>query len=142
MEKVLVTPYGASNIAAICDVDWNRATQAFELFPNAKKFKDYRNLLDVMKDIDAITVSTPDHTHAVIALAGMQLNKHVYVQKPLTHNIYEARKLTEAANKYKIVSQMGNQGASGKGVQTMIDWFDSGMIGTVSQVHVWTNRPV
>lgn len=141
-DTVNVYNNGASNIAAICDVDWNRAAKAFELFPNAKKFKDYRNLLDGMKDIDAITVSTPDHTHAVIAYAGMQLNKHVYVQKPLTHNIYEARVLTEAANRYQIVSQMGNQGASGKGVQTMIDWFDSGMIGTVSQVHVWTNRPV
>lgn len=133
---------GTSNIAAICDVDWNRASNAFKQFPKAKQFKDYRKLLDYIKDIDAITVSTPDHTHAVITLASMQLNKDVYVQKPLTHNIYEARVLTEAANKYKIVTQMGNQGASGKGVQTMMDWFDSGIIGTVNQVDVWTNRPV
>jgi predicted dehydrogenase len=133
---------GKSNIVAICDVDWNRAAKAFEIFPKAKKFKDYRKLLDNANDFDAITVSTPDHTHAVITLAGMQLNKHVYVQKPLTHSIHEARVLTEAANRYQIVSQMGNQGASGKGVQTMINWFDSGMIGTVSEVHVWTNRPV
>lgn len=141
-DAVNVYNKGASNITAICDVDWNMASQAFKLFPNAKRYKDFRNLLDGMKDIDAITVSTPDHTHAVIALAGMQLNKHVYVQKPLTHNIYEARVLTEAATKYQIVSQMGNQGASGKGVKTMMQWFDSGMIGSVSQVHVWTNRPV
>ena len=133
---------GSSNIAAICDVDFNRAKQAFVKFPNAQKFKDYRKLLDKIKDIDAITVSTPDHTHAVITLAAMQLNKHVYVQKPLTHNIYEARVLTEAARKYKIVTQMGNQGASGKGVKKMIEWFDSGLIGAVNQVHVWTNRPV
>ena len=133
---------GASNIAAICDVDWSSATRAFEKFPTAQKFKDYRKLLDNVKDIDAITVSTPDHTHAVITLAAMQLNKHVYVQKPLTHNIYEARVLTEAANKYQIVTQMGNQGASGTGVQQMIEWFDSDIIGTVNQVHVWTNRPV
>jgi predicted dehydrogenase len=133
---------GASNIAAICDVDWNRASESFKLFPNAKKFKDYRKLLDLMNDIDAITVSTPDHTHAIITLAAMQLNKHVYVQKPLTHSIYEARVLTEAANKYKIVTQMGNQGASGKGVKTMMEWFDKGLIGTVNQVDVWTNRPV
>lgn len=133
---------GASNISAICDVDWNMASQAFQKFPKAVKFKDYRKLLEEVKDIDAITVSTPDHTHAVITLAAMQLNKHVYVQKPLTHSIHEARVLTEAANKYKIVTQMGNQGASGKGVQTMIDWFNSGLIGTVSQVDVWTNRPV
>lgn len=141
-DAINVYNHGASNIAAICDVDWSRASKAFELFPNAKKFKDYRILLEDMKDIDAITVSTPDHTHAVITLAAMQLNKHVYVQKPLTHSIYEARVLTEAANRYQIVSQMGNQGASGKGVQTMKEWFNSGMIGTVNQVHVWTNRPV
>lgn len=133
---------GASHIAAICDVDWNNAANAFNKFPKAKQFKDYRKLLDEMKDIDAITVSTPDHTHAVITYAAMQLNKDVYVQKPLTHNIYEARVLTEAANKYKIVTQMGNQGASGKGVKTLMDWFDSGIIGTVNEVHVWTNRPV
>jgi predicted dehydrogenase len=141
-DAVNVFNNGASNIAAICDVDWNSAHRAFSFFPNAKKFKDYRILLDEIKDVDAITVSTPDHTHAVITLAAMQLNKHVYVQKPLTHNIYEARVLTEAANKYRIVTQMGNQGASGQGVQTMINWFNSGMIGTVNQVEVWTNRPV
>jgi predicted dehydrogenase len=133
---------GASNITAICDVDWNRASAAFKQFPKAKQFKDYRKLLDEVKDIDAITVSTPDHTHAVITLAAMQLNKHVYVQKPLTHSIHEARVLTEAAETYKIVTQMGNQGASGQGVKTMINWFDSGMIGTVNHVDVWTNRPV
>lgn len=141
-DAVNVWNNGASNIAAICDVDWNRANKAFKQFPQAKQFKDYRILLDEMKDIDAITVSTPDHTHAVITLAAMQLNKDVFVQKPLTHNIHEARVLTEAANKYKIVTQMGNQGASGKGVQIMANWFDSGMIGTVNKVHVWTDRPV
>ena len=133
---------GQSNIAAICDVDWNQASKAFDFFPNAKRFKDYRKMLEEMTDIDAITVSTPDHTHAVITHAAMQLGKHVYVQKPLTHNIYEARILTEAARKYKIVTQMGNQGASGKGVQTMIDWYNSGTIGEVNKVEVWTNRPV
>ncbi|MCP4803341.1 MAG: Gfo/Idh/MocA family oxidoreductase [Bacteroidetes bacterium] len=133
---------GASNIAAICDVDWNRASPAFKDFPKARRFKDYRNMLDEMSDIDAITVSTPDHTHAVITYAAMQLGKHVYVQKPLTHNIYEARVLTEAAVNNKIVTQMGNQGASGKGVQTMINWYDSGLIGNVHKVDVWTNRPV
>ena len=133
---------GQSNIAAICDVDWNQASKAFDFFPKAKRFKDYRKMLEEMTDIDAITVSTPDHTHAVITHAAMQLGKHVYVQKPLTHNIYEARILTEAAKKYKIVTQMGNQGASGKGVQTMIEWYNSGTIGEVNKVEVWTNRPV
>lgn len=141
-DAVNVWNNGSANISAICDVDWNRASNAFKKFPKAKKFKDFRKLLDTMTDIDAITVSTPDHTHAVIALAAMQLNKHVYVQKPLTHSIHEARVLTQAANRYKVVTQMGNQGASGQGVQTMINWFDNGMIGKVNQVHVWTNRPV
>lgn len=133
---------GASNIAAICDVDWHSAANAFKQFPKAKQYKDYRKLFNEMPDIDAITVSTPDHTHAVITLAAMQLNKDVFVQKPLTHSIYEARILTEAANKYKIVTQMGNQGASGEGVKTMAHWFNSGHIGSVNEVHVWTDRPV
>ena len=133
---------GANNIVAICDVDWNMASKAFKQFPKAKPFKDFRKMFENMHGIDAVTVSTPDHTHAVITLTAMQLNKDVYVQKPLTHNIYEARVLTEAANKHKIVTQMGNQGASGKGVQTMANWFDKGLIGTVDQVHVWTDRPV
>jgi len=133
---------GTSNIAAICDIDWNSSKRLIEKFPDAKKFKDFRKLFDTMKDIDAVTVSTPDHTHAVIAHTAMQLGKHVYVQKPLTHNIHEARVLTEATEKHKIVTQMGNQGASGQGVKTMIKWFDEGLIGTVNEVHVWTNRPV
>ncbi|WP_282122982.1 Gfo/Idh/MocA family protein [Algibacter mikhailovii] len=133
---------GASNIAAICDVDWNRASKAFEKFPLAKKYKDYRKLIDDLKDIDAVTVSTPDHTHAVIAMAAIKSGKHVYVQKPLTHNIYEARMLTEAANRYKVVTQMGNQGASGEGVKQMATWFNEGKIGSVNKVDVWTNRPI
>ena len=133
---------GASNIAAICDVDWNMAAKAFDKFPKAKKYKDFRKVFDEIKDIDAVTVSTPDHTHAVIAMAAIKSGKHVYVQKPLTHSIYEARMLTEAANQYKVVTQMGNQGASGDGVKQMIKWFNEGKIGAVSKVHVWTNRPV
>jgi predicted dehydrogenase len=133
---------GANNIVAICDVDWNRANKAFEKFPLAKRYKDYRKLFDELKDIDAVTISTPDHTHAVIAMAAIKSGKHVYVQKPLTHSIYEARMLTEAANKYKVVTQMGNQGASGEGVKQMVTWFNEGKIGTVSKVDVWTNRPI
>ncbi len=133
---------GASNIAAICDVDWTRSSDLMGKFPKARKYKDFRKLLDEVKDIDAVTVSTPDHTHAVAAMAAMKLGKHVYVQKPLTHNIYEARMLTEAANNYKVVTQMGNQGASSSGVKQMIKWFDQGLIGKVHDVHVWTNRPV
>lgn len=134
---------GAENIVALCDVDWNQGKASFEAHPKAKKYKDFRTMFDEMgKDIDAITISTPDHQHAVAAMAAMQLGKHVYDQKPLTHDIYEARMLTEAARKYKVVTQMGNQGASNPGQRQMQDWFNKGMIGTVNEVHVWTNRPV
>lgn len=133
---------GTSNIAAIVDVDFNMAAEAFAKFPNAKQYKDWRHMFDDMSDIDAITVSTPDHTHAVITMAAMKQGIHTYVQKPLTHNIYEARMLTEAAERYNIVTQMGNQGASGAGVKQMIKWFNEGLIGAVDTVHVWTNRPV
>ena len=94
------------------------------------------------KNIDAVSVSTPDHTHAVAALAAMQLGKHVYVQKPLTHDIYEARMLTKAAVKYKVVTQMGNQGASGNGVRTMMEWYKAGLIGEAVDIYCWTNRPI
>ena len=133
---------GAANIVSICDVDWNQSQKLMDKFPKATKFKDYRKLFETANDVDAVTISTPDHTHAVITIAAMQLGKHVYVQKPLTHNIYEARTLTDAANKYKSVSQMGNQGASSDGVKQMIKWFDQGIIGSVDEVEVWTNRPV
>ena len=136
---------GANNIVALCDVDWGlpRVKENFEKHPNAKRYKDFREMLDKEgKAIDAVTVSTADHTHAIVAMNAMQRGKHVYVQKPLTHNIYEARMLTEAARKYKVVTQMGNQGASNPQQKTMVEWFDKGMLGTVSAVHLWTNRPV
>jgi predicted dehydrogenase len=134
---------GTNNVVGLCDVDWNRAVGAISKFPNAQKFRDFRVMFDKMhKDIDAVTISTPDHNHATVAMMAMGLGKHVYVQKPLTHNIFEARMLTEAARKNKVVTQMGNQGASGKGVHQMVEWFDKGLIGTVHTVHVWTNRPV
>lgn len=134
---------GANNVVALCDVDWNMAKEQFEKHPKAKRYKDFREMLDKEgKGIDAVTVSTADHTHAVAGMAAMQLGKHVYVQKPLTHNIYEARMLTEAARKYKVVSQMGNQGASHPDQVQMMKWFTDGVIGTVHTVHVWTNRPV
>lgn len=134
---------GAENVVALCDVDWNLGQKCFDKFPDAKKYKDFRKMFDEMgKDIDAVTISTPDHTHAVIAMAAIARGKHVYVQKPLTHNIHEARVLTEAARKYKVVSQMGNQGASNPGQQQMVEWFKKGVIGTVKEVDVWTNRPI
>ena len=141
-DLINVSNNGASHITAICDVDWQSASRAFKKFPNAKKYKDFRLLFEAEKNIDAVTISTPDHNHAVIAMEAMKRGKHVYVQKPLTHSIYEARTLTNAANKYKIVSQMGNQGGSGEGVKQMIKWFNEGKIGKVHKVEVWTNRPV
>jgi predicted dehydrogenase len=134
---------GKNNIGALCDVDWIKAKRVFEKFPNAKRYRDFREMLDKEKDIDAVTITTPDHTHAVIAVAAMQLGKHVYVQKPLTHNIFETRTLTEMARTKKIVTQMGNQGASSEAVKFLsTNWFDKGLIGKVHTVHVWTNRPV
>ena len=99
-------------------------------------------MLDQQKDIDAVIVATPDHSHAVVALAAMQRGKHVYVQKPLAHYVNEARTLTEAARKYKVVTQMGNQGHSSDGARLIREWIDDGAIGPVHEVHAWTNRPV
>lgn len=134
---------GKAEISFLCDVDDRRAARSIQKFPKAKYYKDYREMLDKEhKSIDAVSVSTPDHNHAVQALAAMQLGKHVYVQKPLTHDIYEARVLTEAAKKYKVVTQMGNQGASGDGVRQLREWYNAGLIGDAHTVYVWTNRPV
>lgn len=130
------------NIVALCDVDEKYAGETFEKYPKAKKYRDFRKMLEKQKDIDAVVVATPDHTHAVVAMAAMQMGKHVYVQKPLTHSVYEARMLTEAARKYKVATQMGNQGRSGEGVQLICEWIWDGAIGPVREVHCWTNRPV
>ena len=134
---------GANNVVALCDVDKGQCKSSIEAFPKAKFYHDFRVMLEEMKDdIDAVTISTPDHVHGVAAMTAMQLGMHVYVQKPLTHNIYEARQLTEAARKYKVVTQMGNQGASNKEQVQLVKWFDQGLIGDVHTFHVWTNRPV
>ncbi len=134
---------GKADIAVLCDVDTRRAANSVQRFPKAKYYKDWREMLDKeSKNIDAVSVSTPDHTHAVAAMAAMQLGKHVYVQKPLTHDVYEARALTAAAKRYKVVTQMGNQGASGDGVRQLIEWYDAGIIGDVHTVYCWTDRPV
>ena len=133
---------GKSEIAFLCDVDDRRAAASVKSFPKAKYYKDYREMLDKDgKNLDAVVVSTPDHNHAMIAMAAMQLGKHVYVEKPLSHDIYEARKLTEAASRYQVVTQMGNQGSSGDGVRQLQDWIDAGVIGKVENVYCWTDRP-
>ena len=134
---------GKADIGFLCDVDTKRAAGTIKNFPKAKFYKDWREMLDKEhKNFDAVSVSTPDHSHAIITVAAMQLGKHVYVQKPLTHDIYEARKLTEAAKKYKVVTQMGNQGASNDGPRQMKEWYDAGLIGDVHTVYAWTDRPV
>lgn len=134
---------GSETFVAFCDVDDRQAADAYKEFPKVPRFKDFRKMLDVhARDIDAVVVSTPDHTHAVAAIAAMQLGKHVYVEKPLTHNIREARQMLETARKYKVVTQMGNQGASMDCNAELTEWIQSGVIGKVKKAHVWTNRPV
>jgi predicted dehydrogenase len=134
---------GKANIGFLCDVDDRKMAPAAKKFPNAKIYKDWRKLFDEQsKNFDAVSVSTPDHTHAIVAYHAMQLGKHVYVQKPLTHDIAEARLLTHAAKQYKVVTQMGNQGASNDGTRLLSEWYDAGLIGDVHTVYCWTNRPV
>jgi predicted dehydrogenase len=128
------------NIVALCDVDDKHAGPIFDLYPSAAKYRDYRKMFDKQKNIDAVIIATPDHTHAVIAMEAMRRGKHLFCQKPLTHSIYEARMLTNAARKYKVVTQMGNQGHSGEGIRLIKEWIDDGAIGQVRQVHVWTTR--
>ncbi len=134
---------GNANIVALCDVDDRMVEEARKNHEKAVYYRDYRVLLEKEeKNIDAVIISTPDHMHAVMALGAMQLGKHVYLEKPLTHDIYEARILTQAAKKYKIVTQMGNQGSSGDDTRNIQTWIQAGVIGDVHKVHVWTNRPV
>ena len=132
----------AENIVALCDVDQRYAAQTFQQYPKAKVHRDFRVMFDKQKDIDAVIVATPDHTHAVVALAAIRTGKHVYVQKPLSHSVLEARLLTEEARKHKVATQMGNQGHSGDGIRLGCEWIWSGAIGAVREVHAWTNRPV
>ena len=133
----------SENIVALCDVDEERAAKAFEEFPKPKKYYDFRRMLDKEhKHIDAVTISTPDHTHAVAAMAAIQLDKHVFVQKPLTHSVYEARMLAKAAKEKGVVTQMGNQGHAGEGARLICEWIWAGAIGEVYEVHTWTNRPI
>jgi predicted dehydrogenase len=132
-----------ANIAYLCDVDDRQIKKSLGRFPKAIRYYDFREMLEKEhKSIDAVSVSIPDNCHAVAAVAAMQLGKHVYVQKPLTHDIYEARLLTEYAKRYKVVTQMGNQGSSGDGVRTMQEWYRAGIIGDATEIKVWTNRPV
>lgn len=133
----------SQNIVALCDVDWRAARGAFKRYPNAKKYKDFRIMLDEEdKNIDAVIVAAPDHVHAVASMAAIKRGKHVYCEKPLTHSVYEARMLAKAAREHKVATQMGNQGQASEGTRLMSEYIWAGAIGPVREVHVWTDRPL
>ncbi len=133
----------SENIVALCDVDEKQAGKTFEKYPQAKRYKDFRRMLEKeQKNIDAVVVATPDHVHAVASIMAIKMGKHVYTEKPLTHTIYEARMLTKAAREHKVATQMGNQGRSGEGIRLICEWIWDGAIGQVQEVHAWTNRPI
>ncbi len=133
---------GVENVVALADVDWVRGRESFERFPNAQRYKDFRQMLDRQgKEIDAVVIGTPDHMHATCALACMQAGKHVYVEKPLTRTAWEARLLGQAAERYKVATQMGNQGYSHDATRVACEIVWSGEIGDVTEVHAWSGSP-
>jgi predicted dehydrogenase len=130
-------------VVALCDIDENTLGQKAAQFSKAKKYFDYRKMLDEMgKHIDAVTVSTPDHTHACASIMAMRMKKHVYCQKPLTHTVYEARKMRDIAKEMGVATQMGNQGSAESGLRRAVELIQEGIIGPVHEAHVWTNRPI
>lgn len=132
-----LTNLSAENIVALCDVDLNYAAHTIKRYPKAKVYTDYRKMLDAQKDIDGVVVGTPDHTHAVISMAAIRAGKHVYCQKPLTHDVYEARMLAKAAREAKVATQMGIQGHSMEGSRLTCEWIWAGLIGEVREVDAW-----
>lgn len=131
------------DVVALCDCDDNPLAEKLKKWPSAKKFHDFREMFDKMgKEIDAVTISTPDHTHAIAAAEAMVRKIHCYVQKPLTHDVWEARYLRTLARKYKVATQMGNQGSAADGLRRGVEAIQAGVIGPVREAHVWTNRPV
>ena len=132
-----------ADLTAICDVDEKRLADFGAKHPKAKKFTDFRKMFDEMgKDFDAVTVSTPDHTHTVATMRALGEKKHVYTQKPLTHDVWEARLLRETAKKAGVATQMGNQGTAGNRFREGVEAIRAGAIGAIKEVHIWTNRPV
>jgi len=129
------------NIVALCDVDDQRAAHTFKRYPSAKRYRDFRVMLEKEKGIDAVVVATPDHSHAVASMAAIQLGKHVYCEKPLTRTVHEARAIAQAARKAGVATQMGNQGMAFEGNRLINEWLEDGAIGTVREVHAWTDRP-
>jgi predicted dehydrogenase len=128
---------GQENIVALCDVDSDYAAKTFATYPDAKRYVDYREMLVKETDIDGVVIATPDHTHAMIAKAAMEAGKHVYCQKPLTHTVHEARTLAETAKKTGVVTQMGIQGHSMRGIREVKEWIAAGVIGEVREVEAW-----
>lgn len=135
---------GQVNVVALCEIDWKRdgVDNLLEKFPEAKRYQDYRLLLGEMGDkIDAVSVSTPDHVHAPASMAAMKMGKHVFCQKPLTHNLYEARLMAQTAREKGVATLMGIQGHSGEGMRLIYEWIHQGAIGKVKEVRIWTDRP-
>ena len=131
----------SQNIVALCDVDWDYAAPTFKKYPAAKRYKDFREMLDQEKSIDAVVVGTPDHIHAVASMTAIKHGKHVYCEKPLTRTVTEARRLAKAAAEAKVATQMGNQGMAFEGNRLIKEWIWGGVIGPVREVHVWSDRP-
>ncbi len=143
LATLMSTPKKNAVLAFLCDVDDRQSADARKSYPKAPYYHDFRKLYEKEhKHFDAVCISTPDHNHAIQAFGAMRMGKHVYLQKPLAHDIYEARILTEAAAKYKVVTQMGDQGNSCDGMKTMREWFEADLIGDIEKVYCWTNRPV
>jgi predicted dehydrogenase len=141
--RAAVGAMAAENRVAFCDVDDARAAETYERLPDVPRFRDYRRMLDKLgNQIDAVTISTPDHMHYPIAVAALQLGKHVFVEKPLTHTIREARQLAKLAREKKVATQMGNQGHANDGTRILKEWIAAGVLGDVREIRTWTNRPV
>ena len=133
----------SENIVALCDVDFARGAKSFAQWPDAARYQDYRVMFREMADkIDGVLIATPDHTHFPAAMMALDYGKHIYVEKPLTHTIGEARQLREAARKAGVVTQMGNHGHANETTRLVKEWIDAGVIGPVRRVHFWTNRPL
>lgn len=132
----------SENIIALCDVDDANAAGTYKKFESARRYKDFRVMLEKEKSIDAVTISTPDHMHAPAAAMAIRMKKHVYLQKPLTHTVQEARFLTELARKHGVATQMGNQGHSNAGTRRMVELIRYGLLGDIYEIHCWTDRPI
>jgi predicted dehydrogenase len=133
--------HAAENIVALCDVDDDYAAGTFAAYPRAHRYRDFRVMFDRQKDIDGVIIATPDHLHAVVTMAALQLGKHVYCEKPLTRTVYEARRIATAAASAKVATQMGNQGMAYAGNRQLDEWIRRGVIGPIREVHVWSDRP-